>query len=640
MAPRTLNHLIEEASILFFKQSLPKMWVCREKGRDYGVDCEVEIFDDNGNSTGLVFWVQLKGTNEKKDKKIKNKSFKNEKLLQFKSYDIAVMIVRYSSIKQTQYFKWARNVAINSDNKNTNVQFFESEIWKEGVSKEIIAYLHHQNIVKRGSFYLPIRTFVGRIENDNEIEIPYSNIVTIKQCLNNKKEYFEVVNNITEATLQIKVAKTSITTSLSDCALATMGISFEGLEPQYLDILTKHILITFCQVLYDVGRNDLADKIFLDNTLFEVVKHHKEYLITLLPYLLNGNSASVFLRELNKYFSEINDDNLVAIITQVILLARRKNNNKLLLEAIEDFLLVQLQIAKDRKDSLGIATASYNLGNVYRSQSQLNESLKYYLDARKVDMTYKNQPYYYYEMAGVLFLMKKYYFSNLFYNRAIELNTDSPYAKALLGHTYIYLGNYQAAVEQIDKFLNEQNDNNTNTEEWQLWYSCLSTLLNSGYPKIQKRNKVLAEQYVIRKDFEKSIDADLLCAVAWFNRGVMEAGNKNHLEAYISFTFAGLLETNDVEAWVNATLCIFNVPISDDIKQQNNVLLNLVIKTAFYYNQYGYISKLQEILKQQSPETLDTFMEIVDKITEVSRHEDTIVRLFSEHNTYTTFKFK
>ena len=83
MGQRTRNHLIEDESRLFFKKSLPKFWVCRDKNDDYGIDCEVEIFDNKGNSTGLVFWVQLKGTDSDKNKTIKSISFKNEKIIQF-----------------------------------------------------------------------------------------------------------------------------------------------------------------------------------------------------------------------------------------------------------------------------------------------------------------------------------------------------------------------------------------------------------------------------------------------------------------------------------------------------------------------------------------------------------------------------
>ena len=64
MPKRTRSHELEDESIDCFKAGIPKKWVCREKGRDYGVDIEVEIFDDNGDATGLMFYVQLKATDD------------------------------------------------------------------------------------------------------------------------------------------------------------------------------------------------------------------------------------------------------------------------------------------------------------------------------------------------------------------------------------------------------------------------------------------------------------------------------------------------------------------------------------------------------------------------------------------------
>ncbi|WP_218822679.1 DUF4365 domain-containing protein [Octadecabacter ascidiaceicola] len=43
---------------------LPDAWALRRKDKDYGVDLEIEFFDDEGKSTGLMFFVQLKATDD------------------------------------------------------------------------------------------------------------------------------------------------------------------------------------------------------------------------------------------------------------------------------------------------------------------------------------------------------------------------------------------------------------------------------------------------------------------------------------------------------------------------------------------------------------------------------------------------
>lgn len=59
------SHDLEEESVDRFKALLPPSLLYRDKPKDYGIDGEVEEFDANGETTGLIFLVQLKGTDEK-----------------------------------------------------------------------------------------------------------------------------------------------------------------------------------------------------------------------------------------------------------------------------------------------------------------------------------------------------------------------------------------------------------------------------------------------------------------------------------------------------------------------------------------------------------------------------------------------
>lgn len=633
MSQRIKNHVIEDESRLFFKRMLPPVWVCRDKSNDYGIDCEVEIFDDNGNSTGLVFWVQLKGTDSKAEKTIKNISFKKEKISQFLSYDIPVLLVRYSSYKQTQYVKWAKPFNSTSASKSLNIQFFESETWTKNTYHEIQKYLEKQSFIKRGLVKTPVKTFVGRIENNNGNEIPYLNISIIKQCLNTKKQYFELTNNSADSILHIKVGKDYIETNFSDLALATMSLNFEDVDTTQFELLTKYILITFCQALYDIGKNDIAEQIIFDNDLIDIIQNYKEYLISLLPYLLSGHNPSKVLDKLNYFFKNSPNDNLIAIITQIILTTNRKENNEELSKTSEQFLKIQLDIAKERNNGLATATSYYNLGNFYRSTNNLELSLKCYLDARIYDASYKTQHYYYYELAGVLFLMGKYHFATLFYTKSIQLNTDNPYAKALLAHSLIYLGNYQLAIEKLDEFLieSQKKADTLDLEEWQLWYYCLATLLKNDFPKHQIRNTELAQKLTEQNEFEKALDFDLLYDIAWFNIGVKSAYENDHLYTFIAFCIVGLINNCDIEAWINATISALNNNIEI-------IFLIYTIKTAYHHNGYNYINSLREVLKQQNIENLDAIIELIDKTIESRKEQPITVRFFNDANNYETIK--
>lgn len=65
MPKRPAKHQIEDQSRARFRLLLPEAWVFRDITPDYGIDGEVEIFDDTGKSTGLSFLVQLKASESK-----------------------------------------------------------------------------------------------------------------------------------------------------------------------------------------------------------------------------------------------------------------------------------------------------------------------------------------------------------------------------------------------------------------------------------------------------------------------------------------------------------------------------------------------------------------------------------------------
>lgn len=66
MPKRHRSHQLESESRVAFRSLLPSTWVVRDLDQDYGIDAQVEIFDESGEATGLTFLVQLKATDSLK----------------------------------------------------------------------------------------------------------------------------------------------------------------------------------------------------------------------------------------------------------------------------------------------------------------------------------------------------------------------------------------------------------------------------------------------------------------------------------------------------------------------------------------------------------------------------------------------
>jgi len=107
MPKRPRQHQLEDQSRIAFRKILPPGWVFRDMAPDYGIDGEVEIFDEKENSTGLLFKVQLKSTGKADLKKAMVLIFERETLRYYISLKMPVLIVQFHAPTDRIFTKWA-----------------------------------------------------------------------------------------------------------------------------------------------------------------------------------------------------------------------------------------------------------------------------------------------------------------------------------------------------------------------------------------------------------------------------------------------------------------------------------------------------------------------------------------------------
>lgn len=62
---RTANHIRETSSLKILKNVIPSEWIIRDvTERDYGVDCYIELVDEQIRLTGEIAFIQLKSTDQ------------------------------------------------------------------------------------------------------------------------------------------------------------------------------------------------------------------------------------------------------------------------------------------------------------------------------------------------------------------------------------------------------------------------------------------------------------------------------------------------------------------------------------------------------------------------------------------------
>lgn len=138
MPTRSRSHQLEDISKQKFRELLPPSWVCRDKSHDYGVDQEVEIFEANGSSTGLILNVQLKATDSAAEER--RAQLKTDRVRYMESLPAPGVIVRYCHATGAQFWLWSKHALAQSQAGAESVQivFEDDNRWSAQTASEIV----------------------------------------------------------------------------------------------------------------------------------------------------------------------------------------------------------------------------------------------------------------------------------------------------------------------------------------------------------------------------------------------------------------------------------------------------------------------------------------------------------------------
>lgn len=637
MPNRPNQHQIEDISRAKFKLALPREWLLRDKDKDYGVDCEVEIFDNNNKTTGLVFLVQLKATESVEENIIMNVDMEIDTLLYYKQLSLPVLLVRYSTLKDAFYVKWINNVDLffaKKEAKTFRLKLNEENKWGSSTAELIKIHLIKLKKLRQGSFGFPVPISFEILEN--KINTLSKNIILpqVRKCLKEHSDFIKIEDSKKDSLIEITLDNEQLFINACDF----VGCTYHSIEtrPQtgFAIEVGKDILLGIAIVMLHVGQVEYCGRIIFECKLEKKLVEKEELLLFVLPSLLK---SSYFEKVLNLIGPILDNPNFykIDLLTKVsvVLNSNIKNTDKI--NAIENFLVGRLNSAINIGDKSTIGISNYNLGNHYRSRGIEDQSVKHYLEAKRNEPFYLKQHYFFSELAGVFFGMNRFGVSSKLYLKSLELGS-SPRHKALCADALMFNGQHRKAKELFDEYLTEIDKP---VSEFVLKSFCLGKLLVDGYPEQQVRDPMGAIQLadILRlnegdnklEKFERALDLDLFCALAWFNLGICYNEKSENSRAAFSFTMAGLILTIDIEAWVNATLCSIS-------QNETTSMFPLIIRTAYYFNREDYLENLYGKLNNSELPEVDKLIEVIELIVKEDRETENkpVVRVLNKHGIF------
>lgn len=631
---RPEQHITETKSQRIFENIIPIDWVCRDIKPDYGIDFLVEIFE-NGESTGKTFFVQLKGSTQTVSNNTFEKQFTIDNLKYYNSLALPVLIVCVSVETQQVWGIWSNNL-LNSkkikDNQKTinlslDEKFIINEIFFQNISNKL------NNLDKIGI----------SINTNNEIEqLLNQNIInwlnefysdTVSTIFNNLPDHL-VMNYITIENDNIKI-----------------NINLESTSKE---IIVNHLTIDEPFLYKPKFDKDVVND-FNKDILFVIA-------IELAKYDIKG-SLNVLIQIIDKL--NFSDQNKYFMLDPLglLVLAKEKDElylfNNLVKKIIEldlydlffffdfayftiespiliDYRIENLASIIDKKIENSLTgTCHYNLGNIYKGMTNINEAIYHYFKARKLYPEYLKRDYWWREVAGLLFGKGHYYWSEIFYKKSLEsfterkkdnynrLEKEDPkevyLIKALIGDCLFFQSKFNEATIFFEEYLKLNKHHN---EEWILKNMTCIELMDSNFSNVKfnkKGSMKLFEDGYKEIDnkkainiFENALKLNPLNGLVWFNLGGRFDKEKQFDKSLFAFLITGLIQEWDKEAQFNALMVAMT---QKEYNLLQSILLYLVQKHGnLVINDLSDYIMNKKVPLEHKKQTINLFQKMLDTL--------------------------
>ena len=580
MPKRTRSHCLEDISLAEFRKLLPDDWICRQKGCDYGVDMEVEIFDAQGNSTGLIFYVQIKATdNVKKERSVR---LKMDRLKYLASLDIPSMLVRYCDATKATHFMWLSNVRDQIHKfsaESVTINFDKSDAWDSETSFKLLQTVKIYRLLRSSSRSLPLGLTIddeGQVGSKVfELKLAVSELQRMSNMIVSSKEEDQCLPVVLRIHGEIITVSIDVVTSAP----------FEADRLTSESILSELIYI----LAYMTGRFEFrtqTDELIRIIQANEFTTSTRFFACRVAELAINEPIVAADIAHRNglhlvqdfEYF-----EYLIAMLSSVVPIEKRKS-------AIKTF-FTDAMSAIDPEEKERLSATYYSFANSQMQSGCYTHAIVNYNFARKLDKAYLKRPYFLSEFAACCFFRGRFKAAARLYATSYEMAPDTQVG-VCAGDAMLYSGDFTGAREIFEKLCEETTDYFISSEvRLKAWLSSW-----------------LIEFYQLNKLSGTSV---LNCRAFWFNVIDQATEEKIYDSAIGAALMEGFLCDGDEKLWADAML--FSAIIGD---------CNLMVHTfscAIRRNGYEVYALFRKKLEEHqfSSEGLEHFDQLAGKINQM-----------------------
>lgn len=548
MPQRPRSHRLEDISIRRFEDALPETWVPRKRTHDYGIDLEIEIFSDNDRSTGDIFYAQLRATDDlSKRTKL---TLDVDQLEYFRSLELPTIIVRYNSSDESLYFKWHFDVDLPATaQKSLTVTFTEDDLWTTATPSQVLTTLRAGKALRAFPAGRPLSVLVGQ------------QLESISQSY----EFSRAWERLLKATPVVKKSEGGepaelVITALPDGILIRIDrISSIRVDHDYesADQIFAVILYSIIFITHQVGLNGQSSQLAELALSLGIKATARPLAAQACAALVSRPLDAASLANLNDLAGQ-QDEFLVGLVAGL----HRSNAPKILrLKATQNLYEHALAQGYYDGDALAKAAINYSLGNVRRSLGDYRGAIQAYVRAKRLRPEYQGSPYFCGELAGCLFLARRYAMAAKLYGKVND-GRPSQTTSLLLGDALLLAGSPGKAVTQFRAA--EGSDIFPISVEAGVKAELCDWLIKNFGEGFRRHFSQVADQIAAAEkqgslpgDWQALLnECDPLDPLSNFNAAKDRYDVGDLVGAYFRYLIVALSQPGDAEAWHNAIVCV------------------------------------------------------------------------------------
>jgi hypothetical protein len=643
MPKRPRSHALETDSRRAFATLLPSEWVTRPLISEYGLDEEVEVFGSKGSTTGLMFFIQMKATDKRDLAQALKLRFKVSTLDYYRSLELPVMIVRFHSHTRKFYWRWFHEFkeSPKAGQKTLTLILPTSAEWNEKSPERVKLSLQFFRQLKSAICPRPI--VFSLVLPDPEVAGTPASI--FRNILLEEARPLRAVLEITEseslgAHPRILLSKDRLVVDLAGLKSITLDLGNRYENEAARRRLAHDVLTSIAFVLAKSGHFNEASEIASGHLHQGRLIGVPEVFFTLITAMAKSSRVNDALRLARDLLSQAQVQQLAPWLL-IHAIAHSQCLKTPELEFLQEVMEMVLQRATELGYRQSIAVAHYNLGNHFRGRGAPHRKLafRHYRLAAKMDPGYRQRPYFWKEVAGLLHVTGHFRWSADAYRRAIQLGGEN-ICLALYADSLMQDAKFKDALNAFRQYMEKELKPDA---EWLLKDFMLSYVVENltiteqqhsshGPNKLTDPSGLSDEQE--RSSLLEAIRLDALCSFAWFNLGASFARSGADPEAFRAYLFAGISRPQDVEAWCRALLHCLSSIRKDPM---NASLLICIARMAYRCNGQQFLAKLEQMVAQQPPgfPHIELMNLVADSVKDIDRlNRFTEIRILGEGPNY------